>query len=125
MRRMATLVATALDPDERELLDRFVNALGIYSRLAPADHRAARRLLGGRDRYGECVHRRSWEVRLRRNRPTGGHHMIVLGLILLLIGFLAKISILWTIGIVLVVVGLILALLGSMGRAVGGRRHFY
>jgi hypothetical protein len=51
--------------------------------------------------------------------------MIVLGLILLIIGFLAKIAILWTLGIILIVVGAILALLGGMGRAVGGRRHYY
>ena len=51
--------------------------------------------------------------------------MIVLGLILLIIGFIAKVPILWTIGIVLVLVGLALILLGSMGRAVGGRRHYY
>jgi hypothetical protein len=51
--------------------------------------------------------------------------MIVLGLILLIIGFLAKIAILWTLGIILIVVGAILALLGGAGRAVGGRRHYY
>jgi hypothetical protein len=51
--------------------------------------------------------------------------MIVLGLILLIIGFIAKVAILWTIGIVLVLVGLALMVLGSMGRAVGGRRHYY
>jgi hypothetical protein len=51
--------------------------------------------------------------------------VIILGVVLLIIGFLAKIAILWTIGIVLVVVGLILALLGMMGRAVGGRAHYY
>lgn len=51
--------------------------------------------------------------------------MIIVGIILLLIGFIAKIAILWTIGIVLVLVGLVLMLLGSMGRAVGGRRHYY
>jgi Family of unknown function (DUF6131) len=51
--------------------------------------------------------------------------MIVLGLILLIIGFLAHIAILWTLGIILIVVGVILALLGGMGRAVGGRRHYY
>jgi hypothetical protein len=51
--------------------------------------------------------------------------MIVLGLILLIIGFLAKIAILWTLGIILIVVGAILALLGGMGRAVGGRRWYY
>ena len=51
--------------------------------------------------------------------------MIVLGLVLLLLGFLLKISILWTIGIVLIVIGAVLYLLGSTGRAVGGRRHWY
>jgi hypothetical protein len=51
--------------------------------------------------------------------------MIILGIILLVIGFIAKVAILWTIGIVLLVVGLILIALGAMGRAVGGRRHYY
>jgi Family of unknown function (DUF6131) len=51
--------------------------------------------------------------------------MIIFGIILLLIGFIAKIAVLWSIGILLVVVGLILMVLGSMGRAVGGRRHYY
>jgi Family of unknown function (DUF6131) len=51
--------------------------------------------------------------------------MIILGIILLLVGFIAKIAILWTIGIVVLVIGLILVALGSMGRAVGGRRHYY
>ena len=43
--------------------------------------------------------------------------MIILGIILLIIGFVAKIAIVWTIGIIALVVGLILLLLGSMGRA--------
>lgn len=51
--------------------------------------------------------------------------MIVLGVVLLLIGFIAKIPILWSIGILVLVVGLVLLLLGAMGRAVGGRRHYY
>jgi len=51
--------------------------------------------------------------------------VITLGVILLIIGFIAKIAILWTIGIILVVVGLVLFLLGRMGRAVGGRAHYY
>jgi hypothetical protein len=41
------------------------------------------------------------------------------------LGFLLKISILWTLGIIVLVIGLILMLLGTMGRAVGGRRHYY
>jgi Family of unknown function (DUF6131) len=51
--------------------------------------------------------------------------MIALGILLLIVGFVAKIAILWTIGLVLLVVGLVLLALGSMGRSVGGRRHYY
>jgi Family of unknown function (DUF6131) len=51
--------------------------------------------------------------------------MIILGIILLVAGFVLKISILWTIGIVLLVIGVVLMLMGRMGRAVGGRRHYY
>jgi hypothetical protein len=51
--------------------------------------------------------------------------VIVLGIILLVIGFIAKIAILWTIGIILVVIGAILAILGMAGREVAGRRHWF
>ena len=51
--------------------------------------------------------------------------MIVLGLICLILGLVLGIGILWTIGIILLVVGLILAVLGTMDRAVGGRRHYW
>ncbi len=51
--------------------------------------------------------------------------MITLGVILLIIGLVAAIPILWTLGILLVVIGLILAVLGSMGRAIGGRPHYW
>lgn len=51
--------------------------------------------------------------------------MIILGIICLIAGFLLHIPILWTIGIILVVIGVILALLGSVGHAVGGRRHYF
>jgi hypothetical protein len=54
-----------------------------------------------------------------------GTIMITLGIILLIAGFLLKISILWTLGIIALVVGAILAVLGSTGRAVGGRRHYF
>ncbi|MFI1197859.1 DUF6131 family protein [Streptomyces sp. NPDC020883] len=51
--------------------------------------------------------------------------MVVLGIILLIIGFLTGIAILWTIGIVLLVIGAVLWLLGAVGHAVGGRRHYW
>ncbi len=51
--------------------------------------------------------------------------MIILGLILLIVGAVIDVSILWTIGIILVVVGAVLWILGSLGRAVGGRKHYW
>jgi Family of unknown function (DUF6131) len=52
-------------------------------------------------------------------------NVIILGIILLIIGFLAKIAIVWTVGIIVLIVGAILALLGMAGHAVGGRRHYF
>ncbi|MDT5026975.1 MAG: hypothetical protein QOE61_3401 [Micromonosporaceae bacterium] len=51
--------------------------------------------------------------------------MIVLGLILLLLGYFLSVSILWTIGIILIIVGAVLWILGAVGRPVGGRRHYW
>lgn len=51
--------------------------------------------------------------------------MIILGLILLIIGLVAGIGILSTIGIILIVVGLVLMLLGRSGRKIGGRAHYW
>ncbi|MEU7768273.1 DUF6131 family protein [Nocardia sp. NPDC049190] len=51
--------------------------------------------------------------------------MIVLGLVLLIIGWLLGISLLTTAGIILLVIGLVLLLAGSLGRPVGGRRWYY
>jgi hypothetical protein len=51
--------------------------------------------------------------------------VIILGIILLVIGFVAKIAILWTIGVILLIIGAVLWVLGSMGHAVRGRRHYW
>ncbi|HUV57709.1 MAG TPA: DUF6131 family protein [Acidimicrobiales bacterium] len=51
--------------------------------------------------------------------------MITLGLLLLIIGFIAKIAILWSVGMILLVVGAVLWILGSMGHAIGGRKHYF
>ncbi len=59
--------------------------------------------------------------------------MIILGIILIVLGLIlpaliptfAFAHVLLVIGVILLVVGLILAVLGSAGRAVGGRRHYY
>jgi hypothetical protein len=51
--------------------------------------------------------------------------LIILGIILLIIGFIAKIAIVWTIGIIVLLIGIILAVLGMVGHAVGGRKHYF
>jgi len=54
-----------------------------------------------------------------------GEDMIIIGIILLIIGFVAKIAIIWTIGIIVLVLGLIAVLLGMTSHAIGGRRHYW
>ncbi|TQJ57681.1 DUF6131 family protein [Streptomyces sp. NBC_00080] len=51
--------------------------------------------------------------------------MIILGVVLLVIGLVAGIGVLWTIGIILVVLGAALWILGALGHAVAGRRHYW
>jgi hypothetical protein len=51
--------------------------------------------------------------------------MIILGLILLLLGYLLGISLLYTLGVILLVVGLVLLLVGFAGHPVGSRRHWF
>jgi hypothetical protein len=51
--------------------------------------------------------------------------VITLGVVLLLLGFLLGIPILWSLGMILLVVGIVLWILGSVGREIGGRRHYY
>jgi len=51
--------------------------------------------------------------------------MVVLGIILLILGFLFGVPVLWTIGIIVLVIGLLLLLFGAVGREFGGRRYWY
>ncbi len=52
--------------------------------------------------------------------------MIGFGIFLLILAVLfPKLAVLWGIGILCIVIGLILFVLGTLGRAVGGRRHYY
>jgi Family of unknown function (DUF6131) len=51
--------------------------------------------------------------------------VIILGVILLILGFVLGIPVLWTIGIILVVIGAILWILGTTGHEIAGRRHYY
>ena len=51
--------------------------------------------------------------------------MVVLGVILLVLGWLLNISILVTIGIIVLVIGVILLILGGLNRPVAGRRYWF
>jgi hypothetical protein len=51
--------------------------------------------------------------------------MIVLGIVLLILGWLLGVGILWTIGIILIVIGAILWILGAIDRPFAGRRHYW
>lgn len=51
--------------------------------------------------------------------------MITLGLILIILDIFLSTGFLMTIGGLLLVVGLILAVLGTVGRAVGPRPHYW
>jgi hypothetical protein len=51
--------------------------------------------------------------------------MIVLGIVLLLLGYFLSVPILSTLGIILIVVGAIFWILGSTGRPVMGRRVWF
>jgi hypothetical protein len=51
--------------------------------------------------------------------------VITLGIILIILHLLLDVALLWQLGILLIVIGVILFILGSMGRAVGGRPHYW
>jgi len=51
--------------------------------------------------------------------------VIILGIILLVLAFLLKVALLWTLGIIVIVLGLILLVLGFAGRSFGPRRYYW
>jgi hypothetical protein len=84
---------------------------------------------GQSNEYGICTTRRirgcavssAGEAQMElRETPV-----IILGIVLLVVGYLLTIPILSTLGIILVVIGVILFVLGSAGRPIGGRRHYF
>jgi hypothetical protein len=51
--------------------------------------------------------------------------MITFGIICLILAAIFDLGFLWAIGVILIILGAIFWILGAMGRAVGGRRHYY
>jgi hypothetical protein len=51
--------------------------------------------------------------------------MIILGVVLLIAGFLLGIPLLVTAGVIVALIGVVLMIAGMAGHAVGGRHHYY
>jgi hypothetical protein len=51
--------------------------------------------------------------------------VITVGVILVILALIVDSAILWVIGGILIVLGVIFWILGALGRAVFGRRHYY
>jgi hypothetical protein len=75
---------------------------------------------------GVTIKAKLWQLR-RANGFTSlwGCSVLIVGIICLVLGFVLGISILWTIGIIILVIGAILWILGAVGHPVGGRRHWF
>src|ERR1019366_6865801 len=70
---------------------------------------------------GRVTGRTIWGLNRR-----GGDLMIAFGIVLLILAAVfPKLAVLWGIGIIVLVIGVILALAGTLGHAIGGRRHYY
>jgi len=51
--------------------------------------------------------------------------MILLGVVLLVIGFIAGVPFIWLLGVIAVVIGAVLAITGRAGHQLAGRSHWY
>lgn len=51
--------------------------------------------------------------------------MIVLGVLLVVVGYFLPLHLLYTLGLVLVVIGVVLEILAALGHQVGPRRHYF
>ena len=60
-----------------------------------------------------------------RRQSSGSEPLIVLGIILLIIGFIAAVHIIWILGIIALVIGAVFAIAGFLGHEIGGRKHVY
>ena len=51
--------------------------------------------------------------------------MMFLGIVLLIIGFIAAMPFIWMLGVIAVVIGAVLAVSGRAGHQLAGRSHWY
>jgi hypothetical protein len=67
-----------------------------------------------------CRHHGQGQLHRKENRAV-----IILGLLLLLTGWLTGISLLYTVGSIVLIVGIVFFILGNVGRPVGGRKVWF
>lgn len=97
--------------------------MGLTAETSVTDTNLLRSIVIGRTCGG--VHT-SWVGQLDSVQQTQKERdVIILGIVLLVVGYFTGISILYTIGGVLLLVGVVLWILGAVGRPVGGRRAWY
>jgi hypothetical protein len=51
--------------------------------------------------------------------------MLIAGVVILLLGLVLGIPFLWTLGVIVAIVGAVFWVLGSVGRPIAGRRHYW
>jgi hypothetical protein len=66
-----------------------------------------------------CIHRSQGSC------IEGRTAVIILGLLLLLVGWLTGVSLLYTVGSIVLIVGIVFFILGNVGRPVGGRKVWF
>jgi hypothetical protein len=68
----------------------------------------------------DCLLFGPWQLHRKENCPV-----IILGVLLLLVGWLTGLSILYTVGSIVLIVGIVFFILGNVGRPVGGRKVWF
>jgi hypothetical protein len=71
------------------------------------------------------AHPRSPRVDADEYPEHGRHTVITVGIVLAILALIFNSAILWILGGILIVLGVFFWILGALGRAVGGRRHYY
>lgn len=78
----------------------------------------------------KCVHTPK-TAPTRSTKASSGHPhfrenpVIILGILLLVLGYVLPLPLLYTIGWILVVIGVILWIVGAIGHPVAGRRYWW
>jgi hypothetical protein len=51
--------------------------------------------------------------------------MVILGIVLLIIGFITAVPFIWSVGMIMLLIGVVFFVLAATGHAIRGRRHIF